>query len=150
MTSRRFALEHHQHIAGSAAAAYALVADVARRPEWLRELKRVDGPGRPVVEGDRFQGESSLLLHDFIGTSEVTKAEPGRALVEEVVLGARFVSEWTFEPAGHGATVTHRVDIDFPGGPFGRLERWVLRRRLAAMQRSSLRALAEAVSRAAS
>lgn len=124
---------------------YGIVADVARRPEWLRELRHVVAPAGPVTEGVRFEGQSSLLLHDFIGTSDVVRAEPGRALVEQVVLGARFTSAWTFEAAPGGTLVTHHVDIDFPGGPLGRLERWVLRRRLSVMQRASLEALAQLV-----
>jgi hypothetical protein len=42
------------------------------------------------------------------------------------------------------------IDIDFPAGPFGRLERWILRRRLAQLQRRSLAALAEASTSAGS
>ena len=125
-------------------AVYAVLADLSSRPTWLAELRRVDAPPGPAEVGTRFTGESSLLFHDFAGASEVVTAEPGRELAEEVLLGARMVSRWTLEHDGPSTTrVTHVIEIDFPTGPLGRLERWVLRRRLAQLQRRSLAALAE-------
>lgn len=134
-------IERSVTVAADPGRVYEVVADLQRRPEWLAELRRVHGPDRRLEAGDRFVGESSLLFHDFVGTSEVVTAEPGRALGELVYLGARFTSEWRFEPGPGGTVVHHTVAIDFPGGPFGRLERWVLRRRLAIMQKASLAAL---------
>jgi uncharacterized membrane protein len=126
---------------------YKLIADLPRRPEWLAEIQRVDAEG--VAEpGVRFTGESSLLLHDFVGESVVVGAEPGRRLTEHIVLGARLVSTWTLEPAGDGTRVRHEIDIDFPHGPLGRLERWLLCRRMMRMQRKSLRSLAALLDRA--
>ena len=120
-----------------------LVADASRRPGWMTELRRVDASPGPVEEGDRFVGESSILLHDFIGASEVTTADAGKLLVEEVVIGARFVSRWEISPIGpEHTTVRHSIDVEFPAGPFSWLERWVLRRRLLRMQQASLRNLA--------
>jgi len=119
-----------------------VLADLSSRPDWLAELRRVDAPPGPASAGTRFTGESSLLFHDFIGVSEVVTAEPGRQLEERVVLGAGMTSRWTLASDGDGTTrVTHVIDIDFPSGPFGRIERWVLRRRLAQLQRRSLAAL---------
>jgi hypothetical protein len=46
-----------------------------------------------------------------------------------------------FDEVAGGTEITHVVDIDFPSGPFGWLERWALRRRLTSMQASSLQAL---------
>jgi hypothetical protein len=124
-------------------AVYAVLADLSSRPTWLAELRRVDAPSGPAVVGTRFTGESSLLFHDFAGASEVVTATPGRALEEHVVLGAHMVSRWTLDHDGASTTrVTHVIEIDFPTGPLGRLERWLLRRRLAQLQRRSLRALA--------
>lgn len=124
-------------------AVYAVLADLSSRPTWLAELRQVDAPPGPAVAGTRFTGESSLLFHDFAGASEVVVAEPGRALEEHVLLGARMVSRWTLEHDGPSKTrVTHVIDIDFPTGPLGRIERWVLRRRLAQLQRRSLASLA--------
>jgi len=120
-----------------------VLADLSSRPNWLAELRQVDAPPGPAAVGTRFTGESSLLFHDFAGVSEVVVAEPGRALEEHVVLGARMVSRWTLDRDGATRTrVTHVIDIDFPTGPLGRIERWVLRRRLGQLQRRSLRALA--------
>ncbi|HEX2039507.1 MAG TPA: hypothetical protein VHF47_07220, partial [Acidimicrobiales bacterium] len=72
---------------------------------------------------------------------------PGEALAERVHLGARLTSEWTFEATDDGRTrVRHCIDVVLPGGPFGRIERFVLRRRIAALQRAALEALDSLVS----
>ena len=129
-------------VPAEASAVYEAVADIDRRPQWLHELKEVHSAVPQAEEGVRFVGRSSVLRHDFLGTSEVTRAEPGKALAEEVYLGARFTSEWTFEPTSGGTRVRHCIDIDFPSGPLGALARLLLRRRLRTMQQASLRALA--------
>ncbi len=122
---------------------WACIADPSIRPGWMTELRRVEATPGPVSVGDRFTGQSSILLHDFIGSSEVTEAEPGRLLTEEVVIGARFVSRWEVVAEGRGTRVRHVIDVQFPAGPFSAIERWVLRRRLMQMQRTSLRNLAD-------
>lgn len=124
---------------------YALLAEPAQRPEWMTELKRIEAQdtGRPVEVGDRFEGVSSILFHDFIGLSEVTVAEPPTRLDEDVVIGARFTSSWELtETADGGTRVHHVLAVQFPGGPFSWIERFVLRRRLERMQRQSLMNLA--------
>lgn len=121
---------------------WALIAEPSTRPSWMTELHRVEAVPGPVAVGDRFTGQSSILLHDFIGASEVTEAEPGRVLTEEVVIGARFVSRWEVAPTPTGSTVHHTIDVQFPAGPFSSIERWVLGRRLLRMQKKSLRNLA--------
>lgn len=122
-------------------AVYDVLADIARRPEWLHELRRVEAPHGPVEVGTRFTGTSSLFLHEFVGESEVMRVEPGRALAERIVLGVRLASEWELTATEGGTLVRHCLVVELPGGPLSRLERWVLRRRLAAMQKSSLTAL---------
>ncbi|MEA3078167.1 MAG: hypothetical protein QOF60_3075 [Actinomycetota bacterium] len=113
----------------------------------MTELRSVSAPDVhvPLEPGDRFFGETTILRHDLLGVSEVTVAHTGHELAESVVIGARFVSRWTLSPSssGTGTDVTHTLDVEFPGGPFGRIERWVLRRRLAAIQRDSLANLAQ-------
>ena len=124
-----------------------MLADLSSRPDWLAELRHVDAPPGPATVGTRFTGQSSLLFHDFAGVSEVVVAEPGKTLEEHVLLGARMVSRWTLERHADSdarTRVTHVIDIDFPTGPLGRIERWVLRRRLGQLQRRSLAALADA------
>lgn len=128
-------------VPADADAVYEVVANLNRRPQWLHELKRVETSDAQAKEGVRFVGESRVLGHDFLGTSEVVQANPGKALAEEVYLGARFTSEWTFTAVDGGTQVRHCIDIDFPAGPLGALARLLLRRRLASMQRSSLAAL---------
>ena len=124
------------------------VAAIDRRPRWLVELHRVDGAPSPAAVGDRFTGESHIFLHHFVGSSCVSQADRGTAFTEEVYLGARMVSSWTFE-AESGASdrtrVRHRIDIDFPGGPLGVVLRSLLRWRMRRMQRDSLRNLAKIV-----
>ena len=119
------------------------VAAVPRRPRWLVELHEVHGAPARAAEGDRFTGESRLFLHHFVGTSEITEAQPGASLSEEVYLGARMVSTWTFAAEGDGTRVRHRIDIDFPNGPLGVVLRALLRWRMRRMQRDSLRNLAD-------
>ena len=144
MPQRPVSAHHVEEVPASPDAVWALVAEPAGRPAWMTELRRVDAPPGEVEVGDRFVGESSILLHDFIGASEVTEVERTKVLVEEVVIGARFVSRWELAATadGSGTTVRHAIDVEFPAGPFSRLERWVLRRRLLRMQRASLRNLA--------
>ena len=90
----------------------------------------------------RFEGESRLLLHTFPGSSEVVRAEPGAALSERVHLGARITSEWTFASTVDGGTrVRHCMEVALPGGPLGPIERFVLRRRIASLQRAALESL---------
>jgi uncharacterized protein YndB with AHSA1/START domain len=131
-------------VPGTPEAVWAAVADVRRRPAWLAELRRVDDGEGPAEPGTRFTGQASLLGHDLLGHGVVHEAEVGRVLVEEIVLGARLVSTWTFEAEGDGTRtrVGHALVIDYPRGPLGGLERWLVRRRLARMQRTSLAALA--------
>ena len=129
-------------MAASPSEVYELVANAARRAEWLPELDAVSAPDRALVRGDRFDGFSSLLLHRFVGSSEVVDAVPAEALEERVIIGARLTTRWELTGDGNGrTTVTHLLDVDFPEGPLGRLERWVLGRRLARLQRNGLRRL---------
>lgn len=121
---------------------YAVIADIARRPQWLSELRKVDAPDGPVEVGTRFTAQPSMMLHHMVGVSEVVRAEPGHALAEEIHVGTRFLSEWELVPSANGTVVRHRMTFEFPGGPLSRLERWVMRRRVAAMQKKSLEALA--------
>lgn len=134
-------VQHSSHVAAPPEKVWECIADVGGRPRWMTELSHVEAVHAPLSVGDRFTGRSSLLLHDFIGTSEITQVEPGRILTEEVVIGARFVSHWEIVEAEGGSAVRHEIEVQYPGGPFSRIERWVLRRRLLRMQRDSLRNL---------
>ena len=134
-------MTHSEVVPAPPGAVYALLAEPARRPQWMTELKRVEAPDapRPVEVGDRFEGVSSILFHDFIGVSEVTVAQPPNRLDEDVVIGARFTSTWELSETAEGRTrVHHGLEVQFPGGPFSWIERLVLRRRLERMQRQSL------------
>jgi uncharacterized protein YndB with AHSA1/START domain len=137
MAAEPLRLERSVTVGAPPSVVYGLLADIGRRPEWLAELRRVQAPTEPVEVGTRFEGQSSLLFHDFVGTSEVVRADPGRTLAEQVYLGARFVSAWELDATAGGTTLRHTVTIDFPDGPLGRLERWVLRRRMGRLQQKS-------------
>ena len=139
---RPVSVDHAVDVPAPAAAVWALVADPTARPPWMTELVAVDAAPGELEVGDRFTGESSLLLHRFLGESVVTDVEPHEVLAEEVVIGARFTSRWEVTPTATGSTVQHTIDVEFPSGPFSALERWVLRRRLLRMQRESLANLA--------
>jgi uncharacterized protein YndB with AHSA1/START domain len=141
---RPLSVGHVHDVAAEPDEIWPLLADPSARPAWMTELRQVDAAPGEVAVGDRFVGESSILLHDFVGASEVTAVEPGKVLTEVVVIGARFTSRWELAPSGDGRTtaVRHTIDVEFPAGPFSPLERWVLGRRLLRMQRASLRNLA--------
>ena len=139
---------HRVRVDAPAATVYAFIADARQRPTWLPELAETAGaPDRPLATGDRFVGYATLLGHRFVGASEVLEAEPGLRLEEEVVIGARFRTAWQITPAGENngrpaCEVVHRIDIEFPQGALGTLERWVLTRYLSRLQRKGLRRLA--------
>jgi uncharacterized protein YndB with AHSA1/START domain len=141
--ARRVTVAHVADMPAPPDEVWGCIADPTVRPAWMTELHRVDAAPGPLAVGDRFNGESSILLHDFIGVSQVTESEPGRAIAEEVVIGARFVSRWEITATGDGSSVHHTIEVQFPSGPFSPVERWVLRRRLLRMQRASLRNLAK-------
>lgn len=141
MDANPLSVEHSSEVPAPPDQVWECIADVSRRPLWMTELSQVEAVTAPLSVGDRFTGRSSLLLHDFIGMSEVTKVEPGRILTEEVVIGARFVSHWEVVETEDGSSVRHEIEVQYPGGPFSRIERWILRRRLVRMQRDSLRNL---------
>lgn len=124
-------------------AVYDVVADIGRRPQWLRELQLVDTPTKTAVVGVRFEGVSTLLGHTFHGVAHVVRAQRGEILAERVHIGGCFTSEWTFEATADGGTrVCHTMEVELPGGPLRWLERLVLRRRVRELQRSGLAALA--------
>ena len=132
-------------VAAPPAEVYELIAHPRHRVRWLPELDATDAPDRELVEGDRFQGYSSLLLHRFVGASDVTAAEPGRVLEEHVVIGARMTTRWELTERPDGTTeVTHVLDVEFPKGPLGRVARWVMRWRIAKLQRDGLKRLQQA------
>lgn len=134
-------MTHSKEVPAPPETVYALLAQPAQRPQWMTELKTVEvqGAPRPVEVGDRFEGVSSILFHDFIGVSEVKAAQPPTLLGEDVVIGARFTSTWELTETAVGRTRVHHVlEVQFPGGPFSWIERQILRRRLERMQRQSL------------
>ena len=144
----RVRLERDITVSATTATAYDAIADASARPSWMVELTMVDARPGAVAAGDRFEGEAEILRHRFIGRSEVEQAVPASLVQETVVIGARFTSRWEIAPAGDGVTrIAHRLEVEFPRGPFGWVARWVLRRRLRRMQQASLEQLAAKLSR---
>lgn len=145
---------HRIEIAAPAADVYARIADPHRRTEWLPELQSTSNvPDRPLQEGDSFLGHPVLLGHRLIGHSTVVRADHDACHLEEhVVVGGSFRTAWTVTAArdkdededggGTACVVTQRIEFDFPQGTMGRLERWVLERYAARMQRAGLERLA--------
>jgi hypothetical protein len=135
---------HTVRIAAPAADVYARIADPRRRSEWLPELDGTsDVPERPLQEGDAFIGYPVLLGHRLVGRSSVVAADHDACRLEErVVVGASFRTAWTVAEVDGGCVVTQEIAFDFPRGAVGRVERWVLDRYAARMQRAGLERLA--------
>jgi carbon monoxide dehydrogenase subunit G len=142
---------HAVHVDAPPATVYELIANPRRRARWLPELQTTGNmPQRLLEVGDRFVGHTSMLAHRFVGASEVTEAQPNDHLEEDVVIGARFRTRWDIAPDDDGdgdgehtgCRVTHDIDVEFPQGPLGRIERWVLSRYLDRLQRRGLQRLA--------
>ena len=127
-----------------APAVYDLIANARRRAAWLPELDATRAPDRQLEQGDRFEGYSSLLAHRFVGSSHVTEAEPNVVLEEQVTIGAKFTTRWETHDRGGRTEVVHTLTVEFPGGPLGRIERWVLSRRLARLLQQGSQRLKQA------
>jgi uncharacterized protein YndB with AHSA1/START domain len=93
--------------------AFAEIADIARSPEWVPEVRSVerlpDRDGRPSWH-ENFGG--------FEATTVVTVSDPPRRLVKEILPNGPFHGSWTWElePAAAGTrlTITERGTVDNP------------------------------------
>lgn len=135
---------HTVRIAARPDDVYARIVDPRRRTAWLPELEGTsDVPDRPLQCGDSFVGYPALLGHRLVGRSAVVAADHDeRHLEEHVVVGAGFRTAWTVTSADDGCVVTQDLEFEFPQGTIGRVERWVLERYAARMQRAGLERLA--------
>ena len=115
-------------------AAYALIANAKRRPEWMPELDETNNAPTNLQVGDRFDAATTVLMHTVAGQSEVTEADGSTTISERVIVGVAFTSTWRI----NGSTVEHTIDVDLPRGPFRWFEGQVLKWRLQRMQRRSL------------
>lgn len=140
-------IEAEQQVAATAEQVYARIADIGGRPRWLIELRRVDS-NQIAAPGVRFTGASRFAFHELHGASEVKVADAVAEIVEEVHIGARFVSTWTVTPNADGATVSHRLDLDLPRGPLAFVGRLLFGRSLRRMSKRGLEKLAELLSQA--
>jgi len=116
-------------------AVYVLIADPARRVDWLPELAVTSGGDRILETGDRCDGESELFFHRFMGEQRGGGRRLGSLPRGRTGGGARLRSRWELSPDGPGrTTVTHTLEVDFPQGPLAGVARWALMRRLDRLQ----------------
>ena len=109
-------------------------------PEWQSEILSTTGPER-VAEGDVVRGRAELLGFKVEGISTAVEVSPSR-FVEDVVIGVRMRVSYETATAEGGANVTHRLEMELPKGPAGRVLAFFLRRRLRRMQVTLLDELA--------
>jgi uncharacterized protein YndB with AHSA1/START domain len=100
-----------------AATIYEQVADPTQMPRWSPENTRATTPasGRPLREGEVFDGANKRGRARWSTECVVTAAEPGRRFAFDVrkigprkpLVPGRIASwEYTFEPTEHGTRVT--------------------------------------------
>jgi uncharacterized protein YndB with AHSA1/START domain len=89
---------------------WAVVADVARMPEWSPELRRLKVLGTPVRLGSTLLGLNRRGWVVWPTSSTVTRLEPGRAVAWRTRESG---ATWTYElePSGAGTTLTARRDL---------------------------------------
>jgi hypothetical protein len=105
-------------------AAYDLVADVTRMPEFSPEIlscRWLDGASGPVV-GARFAARNKVPRRpSWTNKPVVTVVEPGRAFAFARTEKFAGTVEWTyrFEPDGAGTTVTESYRVTRSLSPIG-------------------------------
>ena len=67
-----------------------------------------------------------------------------RTFSQDVIVGIRMHVQYDVDSAEGGSGITHRMTVDLPTGPAGRVLGFFLRRRLRRLQRTTLRNLAGA------
>lgn len=110
-------------------------------PEWQSEILSTRGPERVAAEGDVVRGHAELLGFKVEGISTAVEVSPSR-FVEDVVIGVRMRVSYETTATTGGSTVTHRLEMELPKGPAGRVLAFFLRRRLRKMQVTLLDQLA--------
>ena len=116
-----------------------VLTDPSTWPEWQSEIVETDGP-QPLKEGDAVEGRAELLGFVVNGRSSTVTAT-GSTFVEDVIVGVHMRVEYEVRERGGGSVVTRRLTASLPGGVFGRVLSFFLKRRLKAMQKGLLEAL---------
>jgi hypothetical protein len=116
------------------------ILDPSRWPEWQPELVSTSGPGR-LTAGDVVRGEARMLGFVVHGHSTAVEAAD-QTFHQDVIVGIRMHVRYEVEADDGGSLITHRMIVDLPSGPAGRVLAFFLRRRLKRLQRTTLRNLA--------
>lgn len=107
-------------IAVAPAAAWQIISDFSRNPEWqkgMRSCRWTTEP--PLAVGSRYEQHARFLGKDIVTTFEVIELDPGRRITIDTVEGTFPITVTrTVEPSGQGSTVIARVVGD-AGGIFG-------------------------------
>jgi hypothetical protein len=150
MAMGRYKVEASRVINASAARVWAILADYQEGhpailpPKYFRDLEVVEGG---VGAGTVITFQMHLLGATSSARMVVSEPEPGRIL-QETDASTGVTTTFILDPqgGGQGVRVTFRTELRSRGGPFGVLERFLVRgalRRVYAEELSLLAALAE-------
>ena len=109
-----FEAVHSERSSAGPAAAWALIADLGRWPEWSEQVERAS------VDGELAPGATLAIKLRRGGTvrHRVLAVEPGRMLaIEARFPGGRQGNEHRVEARGSGCEISHRVYVRGPVWP---------------------------------
>lgn len=108
-------------------------------PQWQSEILHVEGPD-VMTRGAQVTGDARLLGFEVQGRTDA-KEVTDDLFVEDVIVGVRMMVTYEVRPSSGGTIITRTLEADLPGGVSGRALSWMLRKRLAWMQKRLLREL---------
>ncbi|HWS89943.1 MAG TPA: SRPBCC family protein [Pyrinomonadaceae bacterium] len=143
---KSFTVEASARVDAPAGLVYNIIADYRNGhphflPKQYFEWLEVEQGGRGAGTVIRFQ--MRVLGQTRVMRAAVTEPEPGRVLVETDTGGDGPVTTFVVEPEGAGSRVTFSTEMTSAGGPFGVLERFVLRRVLRRVYAAELKQLGQ-------
>lgn len=113
-------------IAAPPAEVLAVIADIARYPEWTGQIKstevlETDAQGRPQTA--RFMMDAGVLRDEYVlsyvwADSSVSWELVGKSLVQKSQVGS-----YVLEPLGEGTEVTYRLAVDIAMPMLGMFKR---------------------------
>ena len=116
------------------------IRDPATWPSWQAEILSAAGPS-PIGEGDVVRGRAQMLGFAVDGHSTVVGAD-GSSFEQDVIVGVRMRVQITVEQTEDGSVIRHSLTSRLPGGVWGRVLAFFLKRRFRVMQRLLLERLA--------
>ncbi len=97
-------------VAAPPAVAWALLADLARMPEWSPENEQIEwiGGATTAALGAKFRGTNRNGKRSWKSVGEITAFEPDRAVAFRITVGPFNVADWgyTIEATGTGCRVS--------------------------------------------